>query len=35
VAYSLGYTEPSTFVRWFINQAKQTPKEYKKQVTRQ
>ena len=35
VAYSLGYTEPSTFIRWFINQAKQTPKEYKKEVTRQ
>ncbi|HAY41774.1 MAG TPA: AraC family transcriptional regulator [Gammaproteobacteria bacterium] len=35
VAYSLGYTEPSAFVRWFINQAKQTPKEYKKEVTRQ
>lgn len=30
VAYSLGYTEPSAFIRWFINQAKQTPKEYKK-----
>ncbi|HIE78531.1 MAG TPA: AraC family transcriptional regulator [Candidatus Thioglobus sp.] len=35
VAYSLGYTEPSAFVRWFINQAKQTPKEYKKEVARQ
>jgi AraC-like DNA-binding protein len=31
VAYSLGYTEPSAFIRWFINQAKQTPKEYKKE----
>ena len=34
VAYSLGYTEPSAFIRWFISQAKQTPKEYKKGVIR-
>ena len=34
VAYSLGYTEPSAFIRWFINQAKQTPKEYKQEVAR-
>ena len=31
-AYSLGYTEPSAFIRWFINQAKQTPKEYKQEI---
>jgi len=33
VAYSLGYTEPSAFTRWFSNQAKQSPKEYKNQLS--
>jgi len=32
VAYSLGYTEPSAFIRWFISQTTQTPKEYKNQL---
>ena len=31
-AYSLGYTEPSAFIRWFTNQTKQTPKQYKKKT---
>tara|TARA_B110000914_G_scaffold216056_1_gene220617 strand:- start:1495 stop:2499 length:1005 start_codon:yes stop_codon:yes gene_type:complete len=34
VAYSLGYTEPSAFIRWFINQTKQTPKQYKQQIAK-
>ena len=35
VAYSLGYTEPSAFTRWFSNQEKQSPKEYKNQLSKQ
>ncbi len=29
-AYALGYTEPSAFIRWFINQTQHSPKTYKK-----
>jgi len=35
ISYLLGYSEPSSFIRWFINQTNITPTNFKKDLQRQ